>query len=302
MAIVLLTIVVRCETHESMLRQGPILAYQVSMPDFSMTQTELVSDAPLSGLANVAPRYAKGDIIGGCYELRELLGTGGMGLVYEAHDHALNRTIAIKLAKSTTFAEPLAREARIMAAFQHPGLPTVYAMGTHEGYPYVVMERLRGRSLSEHIEHVQATFSVDETRYLMLSIISSLRILHRAQVAHRDIKPSNIMIVPPDRVVLLDFGTSDMERYVSTSSIVGSPHYMAPEVTIGTIEPGRAHLTDVYALGVIGFRMLTGRKPFDGDNIAELATKHLTHEVPHTARVVPRYTQTNGRCDHGDAG
>lgn len=253
-----------------------------------ITETELQSGSVPKDSASSEPNFAEGHVVGQFYELQRRLGAGGMGIVYEAHDHALNRRVAIKVARGASFAKTLTREARIMAAFEHPGLPTVYALGTSgDGLPYVVMERLHGQSLASYIHSIEATFSAEETRYILTSVIDSLHVLHSAYIAHRDIKPSNIMLVPPNRVVLLDFGISDMERYAAHGAIVGSPHYMSPEVAAGRLESGKAHLADIYALGVIGYQMLSGRKPFRGQNIAEIVSQHLTVDPIHLRDLCP---------------
>lgn len=252
-----------------------------------MTETEIEPGNTADGVANAAPEFAAGQTIAGCYEVLRRLGAGGMGVVYEARDLALNRVVAIKVAREASFAELITREARIMAAFEHSGLPTVYHLDTARGLPYVVMERLRGQSLSSYMSDMQTAFAMEETRRLLLSVIESLQVLHDAYLAHRDVKPANIMLVPPDRVVLLDFGISDMECHAGASAIVGSPHYMAPEAATGALEPGRAHLADVYALGVIGYQMLSGRKPFHGQTITEIVTEHLTTEPVHLSVLCP---------------
>lgn len=199
--------------------------------------------------------------------------------MFRGHDKQLNRRVAIKVMKRGMDPDVLRREARIMAAFQHPGLPTVHAMGTHHGVAYLVMEYLYGQTLQAHIKHIQPILSLEETRRVMLAVADSLQLLHGAQLAHRDLKPANIMMVPPDRVVLMDFGIADVERYAS-QMVVGSPHYMAPEVASGKLQSGAAHLTDIYSLGVIGYQLLTGRKPFQGENIAELLSNMISQDAP----------------------
>lgn len=227
-----------------------------------------------------APLFPVGTVLNECYRLRCVLGSGGMGHVYEAHDTALNRLVAIKVSRPDIAAETLVREARIMAAFRHPGLPTVHAMGKYKGVDYVVMERLVGRSLADYMDDGSRRFSEEETRDILLAVADSLEVLHQATLVHRDLKPSNIMLVPPDRIVLFDFGICDLERFATEENIVGTKYYIAPEVVTGAIKSGQVYLTDVYALGVIGFQMLTGRPPFPGESVTEVLTRLVCEETP----------------------
>jgi serine/threonine-protein kinase len=224
--------------------------------------------------------FGQGDVVGDCYEIRRLLGSGGMGLVYEAHDRALNRPVAVKVCWPRIAPQWLIREARVMAAFRHPGLPEVYAMGVHKDRPYVVMELLRGRSLATHMEQCGGGLGVDEARNMLMSVASAVRVLHSANLVHRDLKPENIMLVPPDRVVLMDFGITDLKQYVPEHQFIGSPHYIAPESVARQVGEDAAHLLDIYALGVVGFQMLTGAMPFDGPSVPDVLDAALNAEAP----------------------
>lgn len=233
------------------------------------------------------PILPPGTLLNGCYRLRRVLGAGGMGYVYEAHDEALNRLVAVKMSRPDTPADTIIHEARVMAAFRHPGLPTVHAMGMHEDNHYVVMERLAGRSLAEYME-ASGRIDADEAHEILLAIAESLEILHRATLVHRDLKPSNIMLVPPDRLVLFDFGICDLERFAGGGDdIIGTKHYIAPEAVTGAIRPGDAHLTDVYALGVIGYQLLAAQTPFQGNSVTEVLTRVVEEEPPHLAELRP---------------
>ena len=231
------------------------------------------------------PLLSENEILDECYEIRRLLGAGAMGQVYEAHDRELNRLVAIKVCRPGVDAEQLRREARIMAAFQHPGLTAVYNLGVHRGMSYAVMERLRGRSMASHLN--ERLFSAGETWDILLSTAESLSVLHRANLVHRDLKPANVMLVPPRRVVLLDFGICEMEQFVPQKALAGSLHYIAPEVATGQVRAGDAHLIDVYALGVIGFQMLTGRMPYLSATVAQLMGDVVTKDVPSIATLRP---------------
>ncbi len=228
-----------------------------------------------------------GEVVGGCYEVRGVLGSGGMGMVYEARDRELNRSVAIKACWPDFDTEWLVSEARVMAAFQHVGLPVVHALGTHRGVRYVVMEHLRGRTLNEHLKDFGDGLTMEETRDILLAVAESLQVLHSANLVHRDIKPGNVMLVPPRRIVLVDFGITDMAQYIPEQQVAGSPHYIAPEVVTGKVYVAGAHLMDIYALGVLGYQMLAGRTPFASSNLAEVLDTTIREEAPPITRFRP---------------
>jgi serine/threonine-protein kinase len=228
------------------------------------------------------PLFQRGQLIEDKYQIRGLLGAGGMGQVYEAHDVKLNRTIAIKVALGGEAVEPLLREAQVLAAFRCPGLPTVHALGKHDGCHFMVMERLKGRTLAEVIAlHGDRQLSIEECLSMLDGLCGALAPLHAAGLAHADLKPANVMIAPGDRIVLLDFGIARIEQLRKTGQrISGSPHYMAPEVIRGVVEVGAAHRVDLYALGVIAYVLLTGTPPFEHENPFEIMMMHLNPEAP----------------------
>lgn len=213
-----------------------------------------------------------GELLEGVFEIRCLLGAGAMGQVFEARDHDLDRRVAIKAAWPGL--PSLRQEARALAAFRHPSLVTVHALGRHREVEFLVMERIYGVSLEAHMEHRFARgerFSVEEVVRIMTSLAEGLAVVHRAGLAHRDIKPGNVMLTPDHRVVLMDFGLVLPEFAVAAQkSIAGSPSYMAPEALDNSVAAGAGHLTDVYALGVVAFELLTGRLPFDASSLSEL--------------------------------
>ena len=221
--------------------------------------------------------FSPGDLLGGVYEIVRVLGSGGMGQVYQAHDQLLNRLVAIKVSWPEAPADILLQEARALAAFHHEGLVGVHALGRHEGMDFLVMEHLSGIPLAKHLDHRRGEgFTIDETVEILLGLCEALAVLHGAGLAHRDLKPDNVMLAPRGRVVLLDFGIVLMERHVSDVRMIeGSPHYIAPESVTATMRSGEAHLVDLYALGVIAFELLTGRPPFEGDVALDLFMKHL---------------------------
>jgi serine/threonine protein kinase len=243
-----------------------------------------------SALASASDIFTLGEILSGTYEIRSVLGAGGMGQVFEAHDIPLNRRVAIKAAWPD-LRESVRKEAQALAAIRHPSMVSVYAMGQHQGVEYVVMERIYGVSLDTHLHRRRVrgeTLAIPEILDLLLAICDGLTAVHRAGVAHRDIKPGNIMLAPGNRVVLMDFGLFLPEFEVAgQTTVAGSPQYMAPEAISNEVQPGAGHLVDLYALGIVGYEMLTGDVPFNSDEILEVWEKHLTVEVPDVRKKRP---------------
>jgi serine/threonine protein kinase len=228
---------------------------------------------------------AIGELLSDTYEICGLLGTGAMGQVFEAHDRALDRRVAIKVMLPGAGLTSLRREAQVLAAIRHPGTVTVHALGAHRGIDYMVMERLYAVSLLEHLtqrRNAGALFTVGEALDILLGLAEGMVAVHRAGVAHRDIKPANIMLAPGNRVVLVDFGIF-LSGDGADGRIAGSPAYMAPEAIAGAVAPGAGHLVDLYAVGVVAFELLTGRVPFDGGDVATVFEGHLRQPAPSMA-------------------
>ncbi len=211
--------------------------------------------------------FEDGTLLGDAYEVRAVLGTGGMGEVYDAHDRALNRRVAIKVVRPSISPDYLLREGRALAAIHHPGIVAVYTMGRHGQVPFLVLERVRGISLDRVLAERRGRgerYDLGEAIDLLTAVADVLSVVHRAGLAHRDVKPANVMLAPGGRVVLMDFGLvlPHADR-VGLRSVAGSVDYMAPEALSGTVSEGATHLVDIYALGVLAFEVITGTLPFD---------------------------------------
>ena len=225
--------------------------------------------------------------VAGRYKLVRLLGRGGMGAVYLAWEHALERMVAIKvlppaMAQSMETRERFRREARALASVEHPNVVSLHAFGEFEGLLYFVMGYVSGEPLADRLRR-QRRLSAEETRRVMAELADALDHAHRQGVIHRDIKPENILLERvTGRPMLADFGvatvrTSEHSRAEAAKKF-GTPHYMSPEQALGEHEfDGRS---DLYTLGVLGYLMLTGRLPFQGASFAEIAAQHVTKDPP----------------------
>ena len=226
---------------------------------------------------------AIGELVGGAYQILAVLGRGGMGVVYEAEDCILGRRVALKTALVADQRGALHREGRALAVVRSPGLPVVYAAGVHRGHPFLVMERLNGRSLEQRMDDTFGAghrFEIAEVVDTLSRIADALSAAHAAGVAHRDLKPGNLMVCG-SRLVLVDFGLFVPECHVLDESRVGgSIHYMAPEVLTRTVRPGEGPAIDLYALGVVAYELLTGQVPYDAKTASKIALAHVNARVP----------------------
>src|SRR5215472_5582762 len=251
------------------------------------------SEAPVDDEGHV---FSTGDVVAGAYEIRSLLGTGGMGEVYEAHDRLLNRKVALKIERPGATRGALRREGQALAAIRHPSVITVHTMGKHVlgggdrqrvELEFLVLERIYGVSLEGLLQQRRRrkqSMLVSEALDLLISVAEGLAVVHRAGIAHRDIKPANIMLAPGNRTVLMDFGLMLAEIDTPRRDVVfGSLGYMAPEALTAKDDRGEGFLLDVYALGVVAYEVLTGVLPFqaeDADALYRLQigpTPHVSH-------------------------
>ena len=208
----------------------------------------------------------------GRYQIERELGRGSMSIVYEAFDPHINRQLAVKVlreryARDVKSRQRFLREARSAGGLSHPNIVTVFDVGQFEGLPYLVMERLKGESLEDFLA---AGNSLDPRQVIEIGIqlASALHYAHERGVIHRDIKPSNIYFDPDSGLVkLVDFGIAAIDRRiregkaVDDDTIVGTPRYMAPEQLQGD-RPD--HRSDLYSMGIVLYRLLAGKLPFNG--------------------------------------
>ncbi|MCI0464658.1 MAG: protein kinase [Gemmataceae bacterium] len=229
----------------------------------------------------------------GRYRILDRLGEGGMGTVYRAHDPHLDRMVAIKLPRFDTArdrdrrVQRFQREARTAASVWHPHICPIYDVGEHEGQPFVVMPCVEGKSLAERLAAGRFEEPAEAVT-LALQLLDALAAVHARGIVHRDLKPGNVMLDPAGRAILMDFGLArpeqEAERLTTDGVVLGTPAYMAPEQAAGQTQR-LGPWTDVYALGVVLYQMLTGRLPFEGPALTVLA--RILHEAlppPRTLR------------------
>ncbi len=220
-----------------------------------------------------------GTVIGDCYEVRQTLGRGAMGLVVLARDQFLERDVAIKFirfdqSKQRGMRHALASEAKLLARIRHENVVSVYAFGEHENNPYFVMEHVAGRDLAGVLS--EGRLSLDDALGVLDGACRGVQAIHDAGALHGDIKPANVMLGDSSRVVVTDFGAARLLRSPAEAAAFGTPAYIAPEL-LG--DPQREELrsrSDVYSLAVLAYEMLSGQQPFTDEDIAAVLTAHVT--------------------------
>ena len=235
-------------------------------------------------------------IIAERYELLELIGQGGMADVYLAQDIILNRTIAIKILRTSLAKDPIyvtrfQREASAAAALSHKNIVEIYDVGEDEDKYYIVMEYVPGMTLKELILKRGAVHVV-EAIDIMKQVISGISKAHQLGIIHRDLKPQNILVTDSGVAKIADFGIASMQslaQVTQTDVIMGSLHYLAPELARG--EKATAQ-SDVYALGIVFYELLRGEVPFNGESPVNIALKHMQEDPPSLLEFNPSIPQS----------
>jgi len=224
------------------------------------------------------------------YRIEARLGEGGMGVVYKAKDTRLGRSIALKFIKAQ-YSRQWEREARAVAALNHPHIATLYEAGEHEGWPYLAMEFVDGRPLKGPIPVKQAI-------EYGIQMADALAAAHAAGIVHRDLKPANILVTGKGSVKVLDFGLAKREQAgapvsTQTAGLAGTPGYMAPEQLEGQPAGMRS---DIFAFGCILYELLSGRRAFPGETISAALTATATTEPKPLEGVPKRLDELLRRC------
>ena len=219
-----------------------------------------------------------GRLLDNRYEILEVLGTGGMAVVYKARCHRLNRLVAIKILKDDytqdeEFRRRFQAESQAVAMLSHPNIVSVYDVSTAGGADYIVMELIDGITLKQYMEK-KGTLNWKETLHFAIQIGKALEHAHSRGIVHRDIKPHNVMVLKNGSVKVTDFGIARVmsKSNTLTKEALGSVHYISPEQAKGGRVDSRS---DIYSLGVVMYEMMTGRPPYDGESPVAVAIQHI---------------------------
>jgi serine/threonine-protein kinase len=246
----------------------------------------LLVDAPPIKRATPLPGGEAGTVLGGRYEIRGLIGRGGLARVYLAKDAVTGHEVAVKVldsskVQSRSMRDRFLREVEIAARIGHPNIARILDAGErHDRAPYIVLEYLAGESVGELVSR-EGRLGVEFALELAKRAASALVAAHAEGVIHRDVKPDNLFLVDDGSVLkILDFGMAKLQEgaFTAVGTAIGTLPYMAPEQSMGDRVDGR---TDVYGLGITLFRMITGRLPFEADDDATVVAHHLYTPMPH---------------------
>jgi len=228
----------------------------------------------------------------GKYEVIEIIGKGGMGVVYKAMDNLIERLVAIKMmtggfAENPDLLKRFYREAKSTGMLQHPNIVIVYELGDHEGSPYLVMEYLEGEPLDKIITTRRDVSMVEKLGY-MIQCCSGLGYAHQRGIVHRDIKPANLMVLKDGNCKLVDFGIARIadNSMTRTGQVVGTISYMSPEQINAQVVDGR---TDIFSAGVMLYELLTGALPFDSKDTASTLLKIIHEDPPPLKNYIQNY-------------
>ena len=220
-----------------------------------------------------------GKRLDGRYEIQEIIGVGGMAVVYKAYDNIDDRIVAVKILKeeflqNEEFRRRFKNESKAIAVLSHPNIVKVYDVSFGDRLQYIVMEYVEGITLKEYIEQ-QKVINWKEAVHFVTQILRALQHAHDKGIVHRDIKPQNIMLLQNGNIKVTDFGIarfSRSETRTMTESAIGSVHYISPEQARGEITDDKA---DLYSVGVVLYEMLTGQLPFQSDSAVSVAIMQL---------------------------
>ena len=231
-----------------------------------------------------------GQLLDDRYELLEVIGTGGMAVVYKARCHRLNRLVAVKVLKDEfsgdeEFRRRFRAEGEAVAMLSHPNIVQVFDVSASDNAYYIVMELIDGISLKQYME-VKGILNWKETLHFATQIAKGLEHAHSRGIVHRDIKPHNVMVLKNGSVKVMDFGIAQVMNKSSTltKEALGSVHYISPEQAKGSFTDSRS---DIYSLGVVMFEMMTGRPPYDGDSPVAVAIQHINGGAPMPSSLNP---------------
>ena len=232
-----------------------------------------------------------GKRLDGRYEIREIIGVGGMAVVYKAYDNIDDRIVAIKILKdeylsNEDFKRRFKNESKAIAVLSHPNIVRVYNVSFGDRLQYIVMEYVDGITLKEYIEQ-QGVINWKEAVHFTGQILAALQHAHDKGIVHQDIKPQNIMLLQDGTIKVTDFGIarfSRMDNNTTSENAIGSVHYISPEQARGEMTDDKA---DIYSVGVVMYEMLTGALPFQSDNAVSVALMQLQQDPKRPRELVP---------------
>lgn len=231
-----------------------------------------------------------GKLLDNRYEILEVIGSGGMAVVYKALCHRLSRFVAVKImrdemAADEEFRRRFCAEAHAVAMLSQPNIVAVYDVSHSDDIEYIVMELVDGITLKQYMDR-KGALAWQEVLHFTRQIARALAHAHERGIIHRDIKPQNIMMLKDGTVKVGDFGIAALENelYENSGQAIGSIYYIAPEQARGDYPDARS---DLYSLGVVMYEMLTGHKPYEGDTIGEIAVKHMNAEPDPPSDFIP---------------
>ncbi len=232
-----------------------------------------------------------GKRLDGRYEIREIIGVGGMAVVYKAYDNIDDRIVAIKILKdeyltNEEFKRRFKNESKAIAVLSHPNIVRVYNVSFGDRLQYIVMEYVDGITLKEYIEQ-QGVINWKEAVHFMGQILAALQHAHDKGIVHQDIKPQNIMLLQDGTIKVTDFGIARFSRVDSNTTsenAIGSVHYISPEQARGEMTDDKA---DIYSVGVVMYEMLTGKLPFQSDSAVSVAIMQLQQDPKRPRDIIP---------------
>ncbi len=236
-----------------------------------------------------------GKRLDGRYEIMEVIGVGGMAVVYKAFDNIDHRIVAVKILKNEylaneDFKRRFRNESKAIAVLSHPNIVKVYDVSFGDAIQYIVMEHIEGITLKEYINQ-QGVVNPREAIYFITQILRALKHAHDKGIVHRDIKPQNILLIADGTIKVTDFGIARISENATrtmTDGAIGSVHYISPEQAKGSITDSR---TDLYSAGVILYEMLTGKLPFQSDNAVSVALMQLQNDPIRPREINPSIPQ-----------
>ncbi len=296
-----------CAGDKELLREVESLLCQGQAADFLETPAlEVAAQWAAKGMMETQTELMIGKQLGS-YEIVALLGRGGMGEVYRARDQKLRREVALKVLPTEFAADAermsrFEREARMLAALNHPNIAAIYGLEEWQGKQVLVMELVQGATLAERL--AKGALKLEETQRIALQMAEALEAAHEKRIVHRDLKPANVKVTPEGKVKVLDFGLArawagegvgvDLseaatvtESWTETGMIVGTPAYMSPEQSRGR-EVDKE--TDIWAFGCVVYELLTGRSPFGRETVTDTVAAILKEE-PEWGKLPPMTTE-----------